>query len=262
MTRWTVRAASSSPHSKEISATTRSRAVRAAGGSISTGPPVQSSCRLGRARRPAAPATSPSRALRTWSAATLADRITAGGAGSQINGFGGDDTLIGGAGNDLFFGEGTQFGAPVDTFGTGNDSIFGGAGNDTLFGNDGNDTLDGGLGNDRLGSGFVADNEGSEGNDTFMFTVAPGAANADVVTDFDSAADRIVLDGNAHANSGPSGTFTAGDARFWSSGTGTAHDGDDRVIYNTFQRAALVRRRRQRRGCASAHRHPGRRLPL
>jgi Ca2+-binding RTX toxin-like protein len=163
----------------------------------------------------------------------MADRITAGGAGSQINGFGGDDTLIGGAGNDLFFGEGTQFGAPVDTFGTGNDSIFGGGGNDTLFGNDGNDTLDGGLGNDRLGSGFVADNEGSEGNDTFMFTVAPGTANADVVTDFDSGADRIVLDGNAHASSGASGNFAASDVRFWSSGTGTAHDGDDRVIYNS-----------------------------
>ncbi|HEU5177929.1 MAG TPA: calcium-binding protein, partial [Burkholderiales bacterium] len=159
-----------------------------------------------------------------------ADRITAGNSGSLVNGFRGDDTLVGGSGNDTFFGEGTPFGTPTETFGTGNDSLSGGAGNDTLFGNDGNDTIDGGLGNDRIGSGFV---EASEGNDTFMFTVAPGAANADAVVDFNSATDRIVLDGSAHADTGPSGTFAAGDARFWSSSTGTAHDGDDRVIYNT-----------------------------
>ena len=162
-----------------------------------------------------------------------ADRITASNTGNPIRGFGGDDTLIGGDGNDSFFGEGTQFGAPVETFGTGNDSIFGGAGNDTLFGNDGNDTLDGGRGNDRLGSGFVDDSGGSEGNDTFVFTVAPGTANADVITDLDSGADVIILDSGAHANAGPSGNFITGDARFWSSSTGVAHDADDRVVYNT-----------------------------
>jgi serralysin len=43
----------------------------------------------------------------------------------------------------------------------------------------------------------------------------------------------LVLDGTVHANSGPSGNFTADDARFGFSGTGTAHDADDRVIYNT-----------------------------
>ena len=32
---------------------------------------------------------------------------------------------------------------------------------------------------------------------------------------------------------GAIGNFAAGDARFWSSSTGTAHDANDRVIYNT-----------------------------
>jgi Ca2+-binding RTX toxin-like protein len=45
--------------------------------------------------------------------------------------------------------------------------------------------------------------------------------------------DIIVLDGAVHASSGPSGTFAPGDARFWSSTSGRAHDADDRVIYNT-----------------------------
>jgi len=171
--------------------------------------------------------------LSTVAGSDAGDRITAGNAGGiHIIGLRGDDTLIGGAGNDSFEGEGVRFDVPVESIGTGNDSISGGAGNDTLSGNDGNDTLDGGLGNDRLGSGHLSDG-GSQGNDTFMFTVAPGTANADVITDFNFGADRIVLDGSVHASSGPSGAFAAGDVRFWASGTGTAHDADDRVIYNT-----------------------------
>ena len=171
--------------------------------------------------------------LSTVAGSDAGDRITAGNAGGiHIIGLRGDDTLIGGAGNDSFEGEGVRFDVPVESIGTGNDSISGGAGNDTLSGNDGNDTLDGGLGNDRLGSGHLSDG-GTQGNDTFMFTVAPGAANADVITDFNFGADRIVLDGSVHASSGPSGAFAAGDVRFWASGTGTAHDADDRVIYNT-----------------------------
>jgi serralysin len=112
----------------------------------------------------------------------------------------------------------------------GNDRLFlhrgsghGGEGNDTISGDD-EVHLDGGAGNDRLNSGFAG---------TLSFSVAPGAANADVVTGFASNLDRILLDGNAHANTGPSGRFADGDARFWSSTTGTAHDADDRVVYNT-----------------------------
>jgi Ca2+-binding RTX toxin-like protein len=36
---------------------------------------------------------------------------------------------------------------------------------------------------------------------------------------------------------GADGDFVAGDVRFWASSTGTAHDANDRVIYNTNTRS-------------------------
>lgn len=109
--------------------------------------------------------------------------------------------------------------------------LHGGAGNDTITIDEGGASLVGGEGNDRLtGDDFEL---GNSAVDSFVFDVAPGAANADTIDRFEAGVDKIVLDGNAHAGIGPSGNFTASDARFWSSGTGTAHDADDRVIYNT-----------------------------
>ena len=105
------------------------------------------------------------------------------------------------------------------------DRISGSSAANMLAAAEGNDTLDGRAGNDSL--------EGGAGADQFLFSAAPGAANADLITDFGAGQDKIVLDGNSHANSGSSGNFAAGDARFWSSASGTAHDADDRVIYNT-----------------------------
>ena len=87
---------------------------------------------------------------------------------------------------------------------------------DTLIGNAGNDVLDGGGGGDRL-----------------VFNVAPGAANADLVIGFGSGSDRIVIDGDAHAATGPSGAFAAGDGRFVANTSGMATDTSDRVLYNT-----------------------------
>ena len=95
----------------------------------------------------------------------------------------------------------------------------GGDGDDTL---DGIGRLDGGAGNDVL-----------SGDGVFAFSVAPGAANADQISGFDSAGDTIRLDGNVHANSGPSGQFAAGDARFAANSIGIAQDSSDRVVYNT-----------------------------
>jgi Ca2+-binding RTX toxin-like protein len=71
--------------------------------------------------------------------------------------FGGDgnDTLIGGSGNDLLFG------------GAGNDTLLGKGGNDQLFGGDGNDTLDGGTGNNQL--------FGQAGNDLMIWNPGGGS---------------------------------------------------------------------------------------
>ncbi|MEN5092178.1 retention module-containing protein [Pseudomonas protegens] len=84
----------------------------------------------------------------------------------------GNDTLLGGAGNDILFGQG------------GNDTLDGGKGNDILLGGTGNDTLIGGQGNDIL--------IGGSGADTFVWKA--GDTGNDVIKDFKaSEGDRIDL---------------------------------------------------------------------
>jgi Ca2+-binding RTX toxin-like protein len=111
------------------------------------------------------------------------------------------------------------------------DSIKGSSGANLLYGNGGDDTIDGGAGNDTLVGGN--DEFGSLGRDSFVFSVAPGAANADLVQAFIIGEDKLVLDGTVHPGSGPSGGFAAADARFTANATGTAQDSSDRVVYNT-----------------------------
>jgi len=77
----------------------------------------------------------------------------------------GDDTVSGGVGNDVLYGE------------AGRDRLDGGAGNDTLHGEAGSDRLDGGAGNDAL--------NGGTGNDTYVFGRGSGA---DLVTENDATA--------------------------------------------------------------------------
>lgn len=97
--------------------------------------------------------------------------IISGGNGQDtLTGTAGDDTLSGGNGTDILSGL------------AGNDILDGGNGRDTLFGGDGRDKLYGGLGSDVL--------SGGGGADSFYFEAA-GAH--DVITDFDVANDRIVL---------------------------------------------------------------------
>ena len=88
----------------------------------------------------------------------------------------------------------------------------------------GDDTLDGRAGNDVL--------TGGGGADRFVFTQAPGAAHADRVSDFVSGTDKIELKMSV-PGLGPQGDFAPGDNRFWASASGTAHDADDRIVYNT-----------------------------
>ncbi|AIG04068.1 retention module-containing protein [Pseudomonas fluorescens] len=84
----------------------------------------------------------------------------------------GNDTLLGGSGDDILFGQG------------GNDYLDGGKGNDILLGGTGNDTLIGGQGNDIL--------IGGTGADTFVWKA--GDTGNDVIKDFKAAeGDRIDL---------------------------------------------------------------------
>ncbi|USR92378.1 tetratricopeptide repeat protein [Phormidium yuhuli AB48] len=83
----------------------------------------------------------------------------------------GDDTIIGGAGDDSLIG------------GAGDNVIFGGAGNDTLTGGPGNDVLSGGEGIDTL--------TGGGGSNRFILPDAP--QNRDVITDFTTGSDKILL---------------------------------------------------------------------
>ncbi len=79
-----------------------------------------------------------------------------------------DDTLRGNTGNNELIGNG------------GADSLFGGGGADALFGGSGHDTLTGGKGRDAFAF------EGQEDRHKL-------AADADVITDFDPAQDRLVF---------------------------------------------------------------------
>ncbi len=131
-----------------------------------------------------------------------------------IDGLGGNDTLEGQAGGDTVIG------------GDGADLLQGQDGNDSLSGGTGIDTLDGGLGNDTLDGGTEANNH--------IFSVAPGAANADTIVGFASGDDLVVLDPAAYASIGGSGFFAPDDARYHSgAGVNSAHDASDRVVYNT-----------------------------
>jgi Ca2+-binding RTX toxin-like protein len=145
---------------------------------------------------------------------TTGDDSLAGTPGNDtIHGFGGNDTIDGLGGTDLLFG------------GSGDDAIHGGTANDDLIGEEGNDLLSGGAGNDFLRSDM--------GNDRFLFDVAPGASNSDLLHDFDPEFDKIVLDGAVHAGIGQSGNFAPDDERFAANTSGSAQDASDRVIYNT-----------------------------
>jgi Ca2+-binding RTX toxin-like protein len=105
--------------------------------------------------------------------------------------------------------------------------------NDTLTGNAAAQNLTARSGSDTLaGAGGVDSLWGGAGADTFIFRET-GAANADTIGDWSSGSDEIALDNAAMGALGADGAFVAGDARFWASSTGAAHDANDRVLFNT-----------------------------
>lgn len=150
------------------------------------------------------------------------DNVITGGDHAQLRQMlragGGNDTVFGGAGRDLLYGE--EGNDQIHASG-GNDVVFGGAGNDTLLGDAGDDQLRGGKGDDVLGGGAGNDYlHGGEGNDQlhgnagddilFGFSGADqmtGGIGADlfqfdhsakgsqsVITDFQRGADHIVIE--------------------------------------------------------------------
>jgi Ca2+-binding RTX toxin-like protein len=127
--------------------------------------------------------------------------------GNGIFNFAGFENLIAGSGNDALTGNSLA------------NSLNGGGGSDLLNGLGGNDVLVGGL-----------------GDDTFRFNTAPNtAANRDTITDFANVAgnnDAIQIDNLVFAALGAA-TGPLGVAKFWASLTGTAHDVDDRIAYET-----------------------------
>lgn len=149
--------------------------------------------------------------IRSFKLSNTDDEFRAGDEGYSVRGRDGDDTIIGGAGNDNF--EGNQ----------GNDSIEGGAGNDYLGGDDGNDTLIGGGGRDNLWGG--------DGNDSLV--AGDGVPDGDWIQGSD-------LDGGSGDDTLIGGS--GGDFMNLSSGIDTVSGGGGEDILNSRREAteALV----------------------
>ncbi|WP_028025525.1 calcium-binding protein [Enterovibrio calviensis] len=115
--------------------------------------------------------------------------------------YGGDDTIVGGRGNDILYG-----GAGDDVLrgGSGDDVLIGLAGDNALLGGSGDDVLIGGIGNDRLfgndGSDYLVGTSGNdfyfggEGQDYFMFSnLLEGQQSVDRIVDFEQDVDTVFL---------------------------------------------------------------------
>ena len=186
------------------------------------------------------------------------DSLTGTSGNDTISGFGGNDLILagstggtdvidGGTGSDSIefkeratsavvvdFVAGTISGGSSGTISFTNiERVVGGNFNDRLSGNGAGQTLTGQAGADTLwGAGGVDTLWGGAGADTFIFRET-GTGNADLVRDWASGSDKLLLDGAVMSALGATGNFAAGDARFKANSTGTATDASDRVIYNT-----------------------------
>jgi serralysin len=162
------------------------------------------------------------------------DTLTGTSGNDTINGLGGNDLVLAGStgGTDVING-GSSFG--TINF-TGIERVVGGSFNDRLTGNAAGQNLTGAAGADTLaGAGGIDTLWGGTGTDTFVFRET-GTANADRIGDWASGSDKLLLDASVMSALGAGGNFAAGDARFWFSASGTAHDADDRIIFNTTTR--------------------------
>ena len=124
------------------------------------------------------------------------DYVAGGNGNDTITSGAGKDTLLGGAGDDVI--EKTGEGNSLLQGDAGKDSITAGDGNDTIMGGADADMIVGGAGDDRILGDAGADNlTGGDGNDTFVFLASTdfvkAAVAGDVITDFESGADKILL---------------------------------------------------------------------
>ena len=103
------------------------------------------------------------------------DTFIGGALADFYNGYGGNDSLLGGANNDTLLG------------GSGNDSLFGQDGDDSLLGQDGADYIDGGAGTDQM--------IGGTGDDTFVVNTLTDA----VTEQTDEGTDLVLASVSGYA---------------------------------------------------------------
>lgn len=129
-----------------------------------------------------------------YDAAAAGLKPTGGETGNRIDGFDGNDTILGSSYDDFIFGgngNDSLSGRNGDDWihgGRGNDTLFGDSGNDTLYGDVGDDLLYGGIGIDRLWGGAGSDKyyySKSDGgidtiNDNKLPTGQPGGGDASI----------------------------------------------------------------------------------
>jgi serralysin len=111
------------------------------------------------------------------------------------------------------------------------ENVRGGSGADVILGNNAANRLRGGSGNDTLAGGAGMDVlKGGGGADRFVFNATLGSTNVDTLEDFQHDKDLIQLEDLLFKAIGPS----LGAGEFYAkAGAVTAHDRDDRVIYDT-----------------------------
>jgi serralysin len=119
-------------------------------------------------------------------------------------------------------------------FGTVIENAVGGQAADRIVGNDVANALKGGKGGDRLDGGLGKDKlQGGAGRDKFVFSVTPGAADADKIVGFVAADDTILLERSLFRGIGKTDGIALKDSRFHASKSGQAHDHSDRITYDT-----------------------------
>ena len=160
-----------------------------------------------------------------------ADFIDGEAGNDSLNGGDGSDTIYGGAGNDFIDG-GNGFNQLEGE--DGNDTILGGDNGNSIEGDAGNDSLTGGADNDWIAGGLGIDTlTGGAGADRFIFNNPVTAANADIITDFNSAeGDKIQLDNFFFTAFLSSGEVSSANIVNGTGASAKAQDANDFLIYD------------------------------